>query len=174
LIATESGLSEVDLEGLCAQVAPKAGAMFSRAGVPADAAEDLLQDCLVRLIEVKYEIRDPRAWLLSAIRYAILMYWRAERGRLVEQLRPSLEATLRTPTEVDQAAIRIDLLRALRKLSPQQRELIDLRYVQGLEPRDIARLKNCSTANIRKHAARSFRILRDNLSPSRLKPGRKA
>lgn len=164
MIATDSGLSQVDLERLSSEAAPKAFALLNRAGVPPEAAEDLLQDCLVRLLEVKYELRDPLAWLLSAVRFAALMYWREQRMRLAEQLRPSIEALLPAATPAD-VALRIDLLRALRKLSRDQRELLELRFVHGLEPRDIARLRGCSTANIRKHTARCFLLLRKSLRP---------
>lgn len=159
---SKSGLSEADLERLCLEVESRALALFRRGGVPPEAADDLFQDCLVRLLQVQYEVRDPTAWLLSALRYAILMYWRSERARVTEQLSPAIEATLGSRPPAD-ANSRIDLGRAVAKLSRDQQELLVLRYHHGLDPTEIARIKGCSTRNIRKRTALCLEVLRARL-----------
>jgi RNA polymerase sigma factor (sigma-70 family) len=161
---SKSGLPEVDLERLCLEVEPRALALFSRGGVSPDAADDLFQDCLVRLLQVQYEVRDASARLLSALRYAILMFWRSERARVTEQLSPAVEATLGSRPPAD-ANSRIDLERAVAKLSRDQKELLALRYHHGLEPAEIARMKGCSTRNVRKRTALCLRVLRTRLVP---------
>lgn len=166
---TESGLAQTDFERLCSEVAPQAYVLLTRAGVAREDAEDLLQDCLVRLFEVWSQLRDPVAWFLSALHYAVLAHRRAVRARLADDLRCDLEARLQRPTAVDSTA-RLDLARAVARLSADQREILQLRFRHGLEPVDIARLKGCSTRNVRKRTALCLKTLRARLSAESAPP----
>jgi RNA polymerase sigma factor (sigma-70 family) len=160
-----SGVAETNFERLCREAEPEAYALLRRADVPPEDAEDLLHDCLVRLLELNYEVRDPVAWLLSALRYQVLMYRRAESAHVAEQLGPMLVDSLAAPDAVD-IAVRLDLGRELARLSVAQRELLSLRFLHEFRPVDIARLKGCSTRNVRKRTALCLQMLRTSLAPA--------
>lgn len=162
MTSIDSGLTESDFERICSEAEPRAAGLLRRAGVPPEDAQDLLQDCLVRLLEVKYELRDPVAWLLSAVHYGILLYWRAERSRRQDYLDSRLEAVLRAGAPAD-ATARVDLMRALEKVPRDLQELLHQRYWQGLEPIEIARRRGCSTRNIRKRTAIGLDVLRSHV-----------
>lgn len=148
MTCTESERSSIDYDHVLCEVAPQACAMLRRAGVPPADAEDLLQDCLLRLFQVETEVHDSGAWLLAAVRYATLMYWRSQRTRAEEQLWTALETEL-TALPPD-SEMRVDLARCLTRLSREQQRLLNLRFELGLEPIEIARLMGCTTRNVRK------------------------
>jgi RNA polymerase sigma-70 factor (sigma-E family) len=60
-------------------------------------------------------------------------------------------------------AVREDLMAALRQLSPQQRNVIVLRYFDDLTERDVARLLSCSLGSVKQHASRGMQRLRELL-----------
>lgn len=162
MTSIDSGLPKTDFETIFSEAEPKIAKLLQRGGVPPEDAEDLVHDCLVRFLPVQHELRDPVAWLLAAVHYAILMYWRSARARRDEQLGTRLEAVLAAQTASD-AAARVDLMRALQKLAPDLQEVLHLRYWQGLEPIDIARHKGCSTRYVRRRSALALEMLRTHI-----------
>jgi RNA polymerase sigma factor (sigma-70 family) len=58
---------------------------------------------------------------------------------------------------------RIDLERALRRLSARQREVVVLRYLAGLPEAEVAALLGCSPGTVKQHASRGLAGLRKTL-----------
>jgi RNA polymerase sigma factor, sigma-70 family len=60
-------------------------------------------------------------------------------------------------------AQRVDLQRALLKLSPKQRDVVVLRYLVDLPEADVARAMQCSVGTVKTHASRGLAALRKSL-----------
>ena len=58
---------------------------------------------------------------------------------------------------------RIDLARALRRLSRRQREVVVLRYLADWPELEVADVLGCSTGTVKSHASRGLALLRQHL-----------
>ena len=129
---------------------------------PAD-AEDVLQDSLVRALEKRNELRDPRrlrAWLLAIVRTSWLNSRRGLRqklellegnGALHEDCgsRGNLEA------EILARSLDDELLAALDGLPADWREALWLREVEELSYEEIAAVVGCPLGTVRSRLARA-------------------
>jgi RNA polymerase sigma-70 factor, ECF subfamily len=110
-------------------------------------AEDVTQSVFLKLISVikRYEPRGVpfAAWLLRVARNAALDSLRAKRALPTDEVRVRDEGR-------DQAAFerRESLKAALGRLPHEQREVLVLRYVAGLPPREIAELLHKTHSSI--------------------------
>jgi len=109
------------------------------------AAQDVTQDASLRALRYLDSFRDgnPRAWFLAIVRNCCHDWLRRERGGQSElPLTEGVIATLADDTSADAAAIaeseRGRIGRAVAMLSPELRETIVLREVQGLAYDEIA------------------------------------
>ena len=78
---------------------------------------------------------------------------------------------LQSDTTVDQVmpepdAARVDLHRALRKLSRRQREVLVLRFLADLSEADVAAALGCSVGSVKVHASRGLASLRTTMGAS--------
>jgi RNA polymerase sigma-70 factor (ECF subfamily) len=114
-----------------------------------DGAEDVAQDAFARAYSrwTKIGAYDkPGAWVRRvAIRDAVRERKRRARGR-------ELEAAAAVTVEPGSA---LDLVAALRTLSPQQRVCIVLRYLEGYENVEIAELLGCAATTVGVHLHRA-------------------
>jgi RNA polymerase sigma factor (sigma-70 family) len=60
---------------------------------------------------------------------------------------------------------RIDLVRALQRLSRRQRDVVVLRYLADRPETEVATALGCSLGTVRTHAARGLAALREALTP---------
>jgi RNA polymerase sigma factor (sigma-70 family) len=63
----------------------------------------------------------------------------------------------------DRSAVRLSLVRELRRLPRRQREVVVLRFLVGLPPADVAGVLGIGPASVHTHLARGMRRLRDRL-----------
>jgi RNA polymerase sigma-70 factor (ECF subfamily) len=105
-------------------------------------------------------LRDPerlRPWLVSVAANEARQLVRSRQRRAVAEIR------VRPPDDIDdglgEEIDHLDLLAILRTLKPEDRRLLALRYVGGLEPTEIAGLVGMSPSGVRGHLSR----LRDRL-----------
>jgi len=102
--------------------------------VPAADVRSLIHDVFVAYMRHVAAIGDDRGWLITATKHACLKYWRdAKPGSPLPE-----NALLDTCALRDDVAIRLDLVRVLRRLPTRCREVLWRRYVDGAEPGDIA------------------------------------
>lgn len=97
----------------------------------ASAAEDVLQDVFVALLEAKDSIRQPRAWLLTATRHRCLNVLRDTR----------LETACDTLPETGCDGVSDDALfveQMLSLLSEEERRAFSLHHLDGFRYREIA------------------------------------
>ena len=118
-------------------------------------AEDLLQQTFLRLAEHGPELRadsDLRAWLFTVARHAFLGHVRTRRP-LAEP--PALELVADYSTDVEARLLLGDVEQALERLSLEDRELLLLVGVEGLEPVTVSRMLGVEPAALRKRLARA-------------------
>ena len=110
-------------------------------------------------------LRDPerlRPWLVSVAANEARQLVRSRHRRAVAEIRVGLPDDPKDDpvvAEIDS----LDLLAVLRTLKPQDRRLLALRYVGGLEPTEIAPLVGMSPSGVRGHLSRLRDHLREEL-----------
>ncbi len=109
-------------------------------------------------------VREPdslRSWLVAvAANEARHLVRRQRPGRVVEiDLDPPDPRTVDSPAEIR----RLDLVNALRRLSPEERSLVALRYGADLDSAEIAPLLGISASGVRARLMRVMGRLRKEL-----------
>jgi RNA polymerase sigma-70 factor, ECF subfamily len=127
-------------------------------------AEDVLQETLVRALERRGELRDPRqlkSWLFAITRTVSLNSRRGLRN-VLEVLEGGLSdssaesrAGGNLETEILDRSLSDELLAALDALSHEQREALWLREVEDLAYDEIARVLDCQVGTVRSRLARA-------------------
>jgi RNA polymerase sigma-70 factor (ECF subfamily) len=118
-------------------------------------ADDLLQQTFLKLAEHGAELRadsDLRAWLFTVARHAFLGHVRSRRP-LSEPA--ALELVQDYSTDVEARLLLGDVEQALSRLRLEDRELLLLVGVEGLEPQAVARILDLEPATLRKRLARA-------------------
>lgn len=116
-------------------------------------AEDVAQETLARAFVHWRKIRSyAEAWVVRVAGNLAIDAWRRHR-RLQHEAAPEG----RTPGP---DAARVDLHRALRRLSRRQREVLVLRFLADLPEADVAKALGCSVGSVKVHASRGLAALR--------------
>jgi RNA polymerase sigma-70 factor (ECF subfamily) len=137
--------------------APILGYALRRTASPDDAADILAETFLTawRRLDELPPGDDAKLWLYGVARRVLANYYRGERRRsaLAGRLRAELASSY-VPVALDGEPARI--AGALRRLSPQHRELLALSAWEGLDYGEIATVLGCSrnAVRIRLHRAR--------------------
>jgi RNA polymerase sigma-70 factor (ECF subfamily) len=129
----------------------------------ADTAADAAQLAWNRAWEKLGSVRDPaqvRSWLVAVAANEARQLVRRQRRRTVVEIRVGEEPERPSP---DQSAMRVDLANALSRLSPEDRELVALRFVVGLDSTEIAAMRGNSPSGTRARLARVLARLRKEL-----------
>ncbi len=123
-------------------------------------AEDVTQQVFAKLIHVigKYEERDVPffAWILRVARNLAVDHLRRQRAVPVEEVRANSEPGRDQRTT--------ELREALSELPRDQREVLVLRHVAGLSPREIAKLTERSEGSVHGLHHRGRRALKADLT----------
>jgi RNA polymerase sigma-70 factor (ECF subfamily) len=125
-------------------------AMALARGAGACEAEDLAQETFLRAwrhLDRLVEMEPPaqRAWLIRTLRNLLVDTWRRERSALME--RAETPILWREPAE--QAALRLDVTRALEGLEEADREVVVLRYFMEMNSREIGELLGVPEGTVR-------------------------
>lgn len=133
-------------------------------GVPAERAQELAQDCFLKLylkMSRGESIDNPRAWLHRVAHNSALRSF--EREPVFDEFDPNAESRHSGP-DPEHALMdkerRSALTRAIRELSPQQRNCLHLR-VQGLRYREIAETIGISTSAVGEFLRRAVLRLKE-------------
>lgn len=154
------------LEKLLRRLRPRLRYMLQRFRVPPEDAEDLVQEALLAAL-VKWErIHNPEAWLLATLKNRCLLYWRRRRQERLSTVEDEvLEGLTRpqpAPQESEQAGRDLEAL--LAALPERHRDLLRLRYLQGLSPAEVAARLGYRQASVRKVASRSLSRLAEEVA----------
>ena len=112
-------------------------------------AEELVQETFLRFHQVAEEVENPRGWLYRSLRNLALNHIRdrPRESALDEEKAPPHDATL--PSESlgrDEAVGLVRLL--LAEMPPEDRDLIRLKYLEGLKYQEISRRTGLSVGNV--------------------------
>lgn len=129
------------------------------------AADDVAQETWVRtLARPPRHDESPRGWLATIVRNLAANHRRAERRRAVRERGQQTPAAPLTPEAVLAAEqTRERLVRAVLALGEPYRQVLLLRFWEGLEPREIAGRLRVPGATVRTHLARGLERLRTQL-----------
>jgi RNA polymerase sigma-70 factor (ECF subfamily) len=120
-----------------------------------EVADDLLQHTFLRLAERGPELRadsDLRAWLFTVARNA---YYGQTRAFGADADDVALEGLASPGEDVEARLLLGDVERALAALRVEDRELLLLVGVEGMEPAEVARLLNVEGDTLRQRLARA-------------------
>ncbi|HJZ69604.1 MAG TPA: RNA polymerase sigma factor [Blastocatellia bacterium] len=132
---------------------------FLLRGLDAATAEDLTQDVFVKVHQRAGELREPdrfHGWLFAIARNEMVSYWRREQPRLEW-------ANVENPVVEPDVISGMRLTDMLRTLEPAERDLVVLRFVEGLSYEELAEALKLPLGtikwrifNVRKKLARSL------------------
>jgi len=135
-------------------------------------AEDVCQDAFVRALERIDECRKPDRfvyWLLQIVRnraHNARDHRRVRSGPSVDEIEVALPGDAAEATERRELGDR--LLAALESLTPEQRQVVLLKDLEGWDHRAIARSLGISEGMSRQHLFAARRALRERLGPTAL------
>jgi RNA polymerase sigma-70 factor (ECF subfamily) len=131
-----------------------------------DAAEDAVQDALLRAFDRLADCREPAkfgGWLFLILRNRCFAERRRHQreGHVPEDLAAAVAAPDRPDGTVEQRERAGALERAVGQLTPQQREAFVLKHVEGLPYEEIARLTGATVASLKMRMHRAYDRLRE-------------
>lgn len=126
-------------------------------------AEDVTQEVFVKLFENPPgdDVKNPRAWIFSVTHNASLNSLRSRRVRETAEFDESIGVV---DGETDDADARLDVLAALGRIDPLDREIVTLRAVAECGFREIAESLDMPIATVYFRYRRSIARLRELLS----------
>ena len=117
-------------------------------------AEELVQDAFARVYRSRDTVHDPLPYLRSAVYNACRNHHRGERVRR-RHLRPAV---------ADEAPMGDHVIDAVRRLRPERRALVVLRYYSGLTDAEIAAITGLPLGTVKSTLHRALAELREALS----------
>lgn len=126
--------------------------------IPAQDADDLVQQTLIALFDQYDEVRDPEPWAMGVLRKHCLMYWRSRRRRIYDSVDDTVLEWLAAPEVPSQERrdLKNDLATAMDRLPDHYRSVILLRYGLGMEPAEVAAELGYRASSIGKVTLRSL------------------
>ena len=133
--------------------------------VPVPDVQGVIHEVFVSFIRHEPKIRDTRAWLVGAVCNASRKYWndgfRDERSELTECADPK--------PLLDTLTAKIDAVLALRQLRERCREVIRLRFFEGLDFDELAGRFSITPGSAKLKLARCMQTARQLLCAVRAK-----
>ena len=156
----------VGVEELVRRLSPSLFGYFMSPQVSRSDAEDLLQECWMRIHRSRHTYRATEPllpWVFAIARHTRLDGHRRRHRRAAhEVLVPEPpEQTSHVTTETSQGP---DVLQLLDQLPPSQREVVLLLKVSGMSLEEAARATSSSVGAIKQKAHRAYARLRDLLA----------
>ena len=154
LSAAAAAGEEAAVQWLLDEVAPVVyGFVFARVGGAEAVAEDLLQETLLEAVRSAPGFRGEASastWMCAIARRRLARYYESERK--AEMARRSLclieDGSVTTGSEVDMVERQDEVVRALGRLPALQRQVLVLKYIEGLSVLDIAGQVNRSRVQV--------------------------
>lgn len=131
--------TEDSFEWVCRWLSPRLMRFFRVRGCDNTVSEDLTQDVLFNVFRHASEIRDQRlfrGWVYTIARNSLLQRWRKTKRDAGLIALDNLGA--KTPAAHPHLAPENPFAQLVACLSPDQREILTLRFVDGLDYREIA------------------------------------
>src|SRR5574340_783 len=127
----------------------------------AAAAEDLTQETFLRAWQHYSQVSElhppaQRAWLGRTVRNLATDLWR--RQVLEGELQPD-------PAPEEQSELRLDVVQALDELPPEDRDLVVMRYLEGMNSREIGDALGVPEGTVRRRLSECRQRLAQHLAP---------
>lgn len=137
----KSGGMDTSLDALVRRFNTRARAITGFHRIPAQDADDLLQQTYLTYLARRDEVRNPEAWLAGTLNQRCLMFWRSRRRSWLSTAPDAfLEAKSRTDSPPqERMMLRRDLSKAVSRLPSRWRALINLKYGLGLDSKETAK-----------------------------------
>jgi RNA polymerase sigma factor (sigma-70 family) len=129
---------------------PRLKRLLATYRIPAEDAEDVLQQTLLALLYQWDRVRDPECWLLGTLKRHCLMYWRNQRRRIYSAVDSTVLELVSGPAPQEKAEMIADLNSLLDRLPSRCRSLLRLRFRLGYEAPEVARRLGYQTSSIGK------------------------
>jgi RNA polymerase sigma-70 factor (sigma-E family) len=134
----------------------------------AEAAQDIVQEALVRVLPRWSQIAgrgsSPEAYVRTAVRSVWIDSWRKRRLEVVGE--PRDDALVVHEDSPGGAAVRLSIEAALARLTVRQRTVLVLRFYEDLTEVETARLMRCSVSTVKtqtRHALNRLRVVAPDL-----------
>lgn len=149
------------LDELLVRLRPRFRQVLARFRIPAQDAEDILQEALVAAVHKWQEIQDPEAWLMVTLRNRCLIYWRRRRDSVLSHVDQAILELVSKPQEPPQERQELlwDLDTLLEGVPDRCRELLRLRYRLGLSSAEAASQLGLRADSARKATQRCLAAL---------------
>lgn len=169
----EDSLEKGSFDDFLKKVEPRLKRVLSTYRIPADDAEDVLQQTLLALVYQWDRVRDPECWLLGTLKRHCLMYWRTNRRRIYSAVDSTILEWLSEPVAPSQerSDLLCDLQNLLGRLPSRCRSLLHLRFQLGYEPVEVARRLGYRASSIGKITTRCLAALSRELLAAGLTDG---
>lgn len=158
-------LAEPSLEEILERSQPKLKRVLSRHRIPAQDADDLLQETFLIMVSKAASIRNAEAWLVATLSNRCIIYWRKHRSKLWDLVDTTILELL-ADVEVapqERADLRYDLDTLLAELPDRCRSLLRLRYGFGYGTAETAEKMGYCKSSIRKVTRRCLAALTEQL-----------
>ncbi|MCE9594333.1 MAG: RNA polymerase sigma factor [Planctomycetes bacterium] len=134
-----------------------------------DLANDVVQDTWLAALRHPPRARETvRAWLARVTYNRAIQSFRTRERRERRELANARREALPSPTEdLEREQARALVVEALDATDTTYRTVLLLRYYEGLEPRDIAKLLDCPLETVRTRLKRGLEHLRRRLDRTR-------
>jgi RNA polymerase sigma-70 factor (ECF subfamily) len=163
---------EPALEEILARIEPRLKRILFRHRIPAQDADDLLQETMLIMVSKAGSIRNPEAWILATLANRCIIYWRRQRSRLWDQVDTAILELLADPEAPaqEQEELRLDLDSLLAELPERCRSLLRLRYGFGCTAAETAERMGYCKSSIRKVTHRCLATLTERLLVAGFQP----
>ncbi|MCP4203704.1 MAG: sigma-70 family RNA polymerase sigma factor [bacterium] len=143
--------------------------VLARFRIPAQDAEDLLQDVLLLYLTKKPAASCVEGWLQWTLKHRCLVYWRERRRRFYSSMDSALLEALAEPTAPCQEhrVFLRDVVSRLEQLPHKCASLLKLRYQSDFKPSQLADLLGYSRTGIYKTLERCLAALSKSLLVTR-------
>jgi RNA polymerase sigma-70 factor (ECF subfamily) len=136
-----------------------------------DAAEDAVQDALIRAFDRLADCREPEkfaGWLFLILRNRCFAERRRDRreARMPEGAAEAVAAPERSDGAIERRERSSALGQAVGQLTPEQREVVVLKHVDGLPYDEISRLTGATVASLKMRMHRAYDRLRELMKES--------
>jgi len=136
-----------------------------------ETARDVVQESFIKLCRQKPEkVGDPPgAWLYRVCRNRALDIYRGRvrRKEVSDEALPGLTSDEQGPEAGQMARERREMVnQLLKELSPQQQEIVRLKFIEELSYREIAKITGLKTSNVGVHLHTALKRLRQKINDS--------
>jgi RNA polymerase sigma-70 factor, ECF subfamily len=150
---------------LIAELSPRLLRYFAIGRMTRHAAEDLLQDCWMRIHRSRHTYRSPQPvlpWVFAIARHTRLDGYRRARKREAREITvATLPDTASPPADSDSSD---GFLQLLTSLPDSQRDVIVMLKVSGMSLADVARATGSTVGAVKQKAHRAYARLRTVLT----------